>query len=217
MVVILKYSTDDTEPESGQDGCLVLNCIYDDRKIEPVQEETELADKTTYPERDGFKRKLTVYLDPEQVEDNRDFLINMLGAQNVWAIGGQFVDSDDSALLCSIEDREYAVKFLDLVDSPLTFKSCKVFASEQVAGNDDIKEYVMVTRIPGVALDENGEALIPCTTTSTADKIFLSRNSGRSGSSIYVDEDTIAVGESFTIKSDDAVADEGLVVGALVF
>jgi hypothetical protein len=128
--VILKYAPDGTEPEKGDEGFLELDCHYDDRTDEPTQTETELAGKTIYPERDGRHKKLTIYLDPEQVENNFDFLVNLLGAQSIWMItpDGDFQDDGD-ALLCSIEDREYDLQFLSLADSPLTFKSCKVFPS----------------------------------------------------------------------------------------
>jgi hypothetical protein len=130
MIVILKYALDETEPDEGDENYLELDCIYDDRKIIPAQEETDLADKTIYPERDGHYKSLSIYLNPEQVEDHLEFLQNMLGAQSIWALTpeGNFIDGENS-VLCSIEDREYPLKFLDLAETPLTFKSCKVFAS----------------------------------------------------------------------------------------
>ena len=172
MNLILKYSNTDIEPTSGE-NVLVMSCVFDDRIIEPIQEDTILADKTIFPDRQGRRKKLTVYLNPDQVEDNLDFLKNMLGAQNVWASGGRFVDGANS-ILCSIEDREYLLKFLELVNSPITFKSCKVFPSVLINANGETDvaslseadcsglDHIYSNAAVGQSFKGNGDALKSC-------------------------------------------------------
>lgn len=134
MDIHLLYSDDAEMPEEEDAEYLIIEDCQsndDDEMMEHLGEDTVLADKSIYPERFGFQKMLEIYLNPDQVDENKEFLRAFLNAKYVWvwSEGGWYASNEETPgpLESTFEYGVRKMSFADLLENPLVVRSVGVF------------------------------------------------------------------------------------------